>query len=97
MGYLKDNEKSMLFLALSREKEICKKLDEKPGKVQLVPIMEGLEEKFYYDKYEKEIREQVIDEFAEWVLYFVDGYYFSTKDEIIKAFKDEMEKQKKGA
>lgn len=69
MGYLTDTEKRLLFSALRREKEVCKKIDN--NKVDdctcamLVPIVESLERKFKYDRMEKSIRNKAIDEFAE--------------------------------
>ena len=66
MGYLEDGEKRLLFSALHREKKICEKIDKEcTGKIKLKPIVERLEHKFYYDRFEKEIRSNVIDEFAE--------------------------------
>ena len=65
MAYLNDKEKRLLFSALSREKDVCKKMDEEgPGKTLLEPIVEELERKFYYDKFEKEIRNKAIEEFS---------------------------------
>lgn len=64
-----DTEKRLLFSALRREKEVCKKIDD--TKVEdatckmLVPVVESLERKFYYDRFEKTICEMVIDEFCE--------------------------------
>lgn len=69
MAYLNDTEKRLLFSALSREKEICKKIDDR--KVEdatckmLVPVVESIERKFYYDRFEKEIRSKAIDEAIE--------------------------------
>lgn len=69
MVYLTDTEKRLLFAALRREKEVCKKIDD--SKVDdgtctmLVPIIESLERKFKYDRLEKSIRNKAIDEFAE--------------------------------
>lgn len=62
MAYLTDTEKRLLFSALTREKEVCKKIDD--GKIDdgtckmLVPIIESLERKFYYDRFEQDIYEQ---------------------------------------
>lgn len=70
MSYLEDYEKRLLFSALHREKKICEKIDKEcTGKIKLKPIVESLERKFYYDKFEKEIRNKVIDEFAERLKY----------------------------
>lgn len=64
MAYLNDTEKRLLFSALSREKEICKVIDEqKQDGILLTPFVESLERKFYYDRFEKEIRAKAIDEF----------------------------------
>lgn len=69
MGYLTNTEKRLLFSALRREKEVCQKIDN--SKVDdgtctmLVPIVESLESKFRYDRLEKFIRNNAIDEFAE--------------------------------
>ena len=66
MGYLEDYEKRLLFSALRREKKICEEIDKEcTGKIKLKPIVERLEHKFYYDRFEKEIRNKVIDEFVE--------------------------------
>lgn len=69
MAYLTDKEKRLLFSALSREKEICKQVDKEccrePYEKTLESVVESLERKFYYDRYEKEIRNKAIDEFAE--------------------------------
>lgn len=52
--WLTDIEKRILFLALAREKEVCKKVDREsciePNVDILVPIVRSLENKFYYDK-----------------------------------------------
>lgn len=65
MGYLTDSEKRLLFSALSREKGICKVIDEqKENGILLTPIVESLEIKFYYDRFEKQIRNAVIDRFS---------------------------------
>ena len=69
MAYLEDKEKRLLFSALSREKEVCIKVDKEccrePYETTLKSIVESLERKFYYDRFEKEIRAKTIDEFAE--------------------------------
>lgn len=62
MAYLTDTEKRLLFSALTREKEICKKID--GNKVDdgtckmLVSVIESLERKFRYDRFEQDIYEQ---------------------------------------
>ena len=69
MAYLTDKEKRLLFSALSREKKVCKQVDKEccrePYEDKLETVVESLERKFYYDRYEKEIRVKAIDEFAE--------------------------------
>ena len=67
MAYLTDAEKRILFSALSREEKVCKTMDrlEKPKGTPLVKIVESLRRKFYYDRFEKEIRAKAIDEFVE--------------------------------
>lgn len=66
MAYLTDIEKRLLFSALAREKKICKKIDD--DKIDdgtctmLVPIIESLERKFYYDRFEKKIYNKVVDD-----------------------------------
>lgn len=69
MSYLTDKEKRLLFSALSREKEVCKQVDKEccrePHEDTLESVVKSLERKFRYDRFEKEIRAKVIDEFAE--------------------------------
>ena len=66
--FFTDTEKRLLFSALRREKEICQKVDsENPDMPRLVPVVESLERKFYYDKMVRKIRESAIKEFAEAV------------------------------
>lgn len=69
MAYLTDKEKRLLFSALTREKKVCIEVDKEccrePYEDKLETVVESLERKFYYDRYEKEIRNKVIDEFAE--------------------------------
>ena len=68
MAYLNDTEKRLLFSALSREKEVCKQVDKdffrEPYETTLETVVKGLEKKFYYDRFEKEIRAKAIDEFV---------------------------------
>lgn len=45
---------------------------------------------------EQEIRNKAIDEFAEWILPFVDGYHFKSKEEILEEFKEQIAEQMKG-
>lgn len=72
--WLTDKEKSILFSALTREKEICKEIYDKktyrePYEDSLVSVIESLEYKFYYDRLfkqmEKEIYIKAIEDFAE--------------------------------
>lgn len=62
MAYLTDTEKRLLFAALTREKEICKKIDDDKiydGTYQmLVPIIESLQRKFHHDRFEQDIYEK---------------------------------------
>lgn len=60
MGYLTHKEKSLLFSALTREEKVCKE----NGFEKLVPVVKSLRGKFYYDRFEKDIRNEAIDEFA---------------------------------
>lgn len=66
MAYLTDTEKRLLFSALTREKEVCKKIDD--SKVDdgtckmLVPVVESLKRKFRYDRFEKKIYNKAIDD-----------------------------------
>lgn len=69
--WLTDKEKRILFSALTREKEVCKKVDNEscrePYEETLVSVVKSLEQKFYYDKLfkemEKQIREEAIRDF----------------------------------
>lgn len=76
MSYLTDKEKRLLFSALSREKEVCKQVDRKccrePYEDTLQSIIESLERKFYYDRLEKKIRNDGIQDFYDKVLNFED-------------------------
>ena len=69
MAYLTDKEKRLLLSALSREKEVCKQVDKdfyrEPYETKLETIVKNLERKFYHNRFEREIRAKVIDEFAE--------------------------------
>lgn len=68
MAYLTDKEKRLLFSALSREKKICKQVDKECCREAyedtLESVVKKLEKKFYYDRFEKEIRAKAIDEFV---------------------------------
>lgn len=69
MAYLTDKEKRLLFSALTREKKVCVEVDKEccrePYEDTLESVVKNLEKKFYYDRFEKEIRAKAIDEFAE--------------------------------
>ena len=66
MAYLTDTEKRLLFSALTREKKVCREIDDEKindGTCKmLVPVIESLERKFYYDRFEKEIYNRAIDD-----------------------------------
>ena len=75
MAYLSDYEKRILFSALAREKEVCKEIDKDSlsKEIPLTPIVESLERKFYYDRFEKEIKNKAVDDFARrLIINFVD-------------------------
>lgn len=63
MGYLTHKEKSLLFSALTREEKVCKE----NGFEDLVPVVKSLEGKFYYDRFEKDIRNNAIDEMVDGI------------------------------
>ena len=50
---------------------------------KLIPVFRMEQAHTYYGQ---QIKNQTIEEFAEWIFEFTDGYYFSSKEEIIKAF-----------
>lgn len=65
MSYFTDTEKRLLFSALAREKKVCKKIDDKidDGTCKmLVPIIESLERKFCYDRFEKKIYNKAVED-----------------------------------
>ena len=68
MAYLTDKEKRLLFSALTREKKVCVEVDKECCREAyedtLESVVKNLEKKFYYDRFEKEIRNKAIDEFA---------------------------------
>ena len=75
MAYLSDYEKRILFSALARDKEVCKEIDKDSlsKEIPLTPIVESLERKFYYDRFEKEIKNKAVDDFARrLIINFVD-------------------------
>ena len=67
MAYLTDNEKRLLFSALTREKKVCVEVDKECCREAyedtLESVVKNLEKKFYYDRFEKEIRAKAIDDF----------------------------------
>ena len=68
MAYLTDKEKRLLFSALTREKKVCIEVDKECCRETyedtLESVVKNLEKKFYYDRFEKEIRAKAIDEFV---------------------------------
>lgn len=62
MSYLTDGEHRILLAALRREKEFCSR--QLTSSKECVKIVQSLERKFYYDRFEQEIRDKAIDEFA---------------------------------
>lgn len=62
MAYLTDMEKRLLFSALTKEKKLCEEIDNDKSDDyvggRLVPIIESIEKKFYYDRFEQDIYEQ---------------------------------------
>lgn len=73
MAYLTDKEKRLLFSALTREKKVCVEVDKECCRETyedtLESVVKNLEKKFYYDRFEKEIRANAIDEFVEKFIY----------------------------
>ena len=72
MKWLTDKEKRILFSALTREKEVCIKVDNDFNSVthyqSLKSVCESLEYKFYYDRLfkqmEMQIRTEAINDFV---------------------------------
>ena len=68
MAYLTDKEKRLLFSALTREKKVCIEVDKECCRETyedtLESVVKNLEKKFYYDRFEKEIRAKAIDDFV---------------------------------
>ena len=83
MSYLSDKEKRILFAALDREEKVCKKMDKKnkgqTDKQPLLSIVWSLKRKFYYDRFEEEIRTKSIDKFADKMIVMLPGH----KDDIL--------------
>lgn len=75
MAYLTDTEKRILFSALLREKEVCIKVDNEccrePYEETLKSVVDSLEHKFYYDRYEKEIRNKTIEDVIKLVNFLI--------------------------
>lgn len=61
MAYLTEKEKSILFAAINREENVCKE----HGFDDLVQVCKRLTHLFSYNRFEKDIRNKAIDEFAE--------------------------------
>lgn len=105
MAYLNDTEKRLLFSALSREKEICKQVDKEccrePYEDTLESVVKGLEKKFHYNRFEKEIRAKVINEFFEELQKYQDDDMWlrlkmSSIYEIAEQMKGEYEQSESG-
>ena len=97
MAYLTDKEKRLLFSALTREKKVCIEVDKECCRETyedtLESVVKNLEKKFYYDRFEKEIRAKAIDEFAERLkekygcLGYIDEIKFEEVDKIAEQMK----------
>ena len=97
MAYLTDKEKRLLFSALTREKKVCVEVDKECCREAyedtLESVVKNLEKKFYYDRFEKEIRAKSIDEFAERLkenygcLGYIDEIKFEEVDKIAEQMK----------
>ena len=78
MAYLTDKEKRLLFSALTREKKVCVEVDKECCREAyedtLESVVKNLEKKFYYDRFEKEIRAKAIDEFADSIKTELDRF-----------------------
>lgn len=89
MAYLTDTEKRLLFSALTREKEVCKKIDDEKIDdgtcTMLVPIIESLERKFRYDNFEQDIYEQAYKDGQDKGL--SDGEFIGWNEAIDKCIK----------
>lgn len=78
MSYLTDDEHRILLAALRREKEFCSR--QMTDSKRLVRIVQSLERKFYYDRFEQEIRNKVLDEFVKLEDYLMDKIKEDTAD-----------------
>lgn len=86
MGYLTDKEKSLLFSALKRETKVRKD----SGLEEFVPVIKGLEEKFHYDRFEKEIRNAAVKEVSE-ELDFLRNWKAGVTNDFLKYDADSVE------
>ncbi len=64
MAYLTDREKSILFSALTREERVCKE----HGFDDLVKVCKRLTFLFSYNRFEKQIRNAVINKFSQMAM-----------------------------
>lgn len=84
MAYLTDMEKRLLFSALSREKKVCQKIDD--DKIDdgtckmLVAVIESLERKFLYDRFEKRIYNKAINDCIKVLQTEIPKYSNATND-----------------
>lgn len=102
MSYLTDTEKRLLFAALRREKEVCQKVDDTKTEDatcrMLASVVESLERKFYYDRFEKDIQKKAVEEFISWCyLNGIDFSYMGTQktgkqfcEDVIKRYNTEQ-------
>lgn len=95
MAYLSDSEKRLLLSALSREKTVCKSIDdEMKGKdssgTLLVPIVNSLERKFSYDRFEKDIRNKAYEKLGEKIKERFDSLNPKAVDSVIEELKKEL-------
>lgn len=111
MAYLTDKEKRLLFSALTREKKVCVEVDKECCREAyedtLESVVKNLEKKFYYDRFEKEIRAKAIDDFAEMLkekyeehnfdlcLRQNDYYSYSNSCMLFESYIDEIAEQLK--
>lgn len=84
--WLTDSEKRILFSALSREKEVCIKVDkemsrEKPNERILERVCKNLEYKFFYDRLFQDMEKQIRADEREKIIAIIHSF-----------FRDEMDK-----
>ena len=88
MAYLTDKEKRLLFSALTREKKVCVEVDKECCREAyedtLESVVKNLEKKFYYDRFEKEIRAKAIDELKNKICMHFADWKYSEDDKRIK-------------